>query len=829
MIPYNLFTEKVAIYLEDLFKGLFYSYNEKACPNILQDIQYILLIFENAKYSPNTFLNFIELNLSRKKINNLYLDIIKNKRISENEHLKKRMIQFLTQKKGLNDIESLVYVLKNIEITKNHSFIDEIISSLDNFIIIEDDFFEEQINNKFRLYNDICKLFNKNKLRNNYNYFKRCKETLNNIFIKIENFEFTYQEIIQINLQIDQDYFKEKLRILINNDDISNIYYHIKNFIKRFDKIYNELLNAYNFYKIFFSNSKKSFIENYIENNIIKLKEKININLLNEIEGSVNINSKIKKALKYGKLINSRFFIALFNDCKKKSKENETQLFDDCIKHFCELELLNNWNEDIDIEQIPNYKIISEEIASIIKENKKDKKKCEEIIHEELNIIKYIYNITDNKQQIINMDLPIKNSKSVEIKLKNNIIEENGKEDLKSLNKSIEENLIYLPFLETLKKVLYSIKSLIEIFQVVQTDTYIIIKNMVELLDSKGIKITLKNIKDYINLLASNKNIEIDIASFDKKDKLSILVDILALLYNKEDEIKFAFIKKSEEIKALLEFVGETENSKIQIKDILDFINVSDFFDNIISLSIENDNKLIEELKISFQASPSFGNTVNNYLNNFKEIKNVYEEFLNKPEVSRKKIEQILKHSNIELFFNNNSLSIEIKGSYTDFLNNDKTFNNKDLQELHDRALLFSNKPFDNMSIYVVKDFKEKQEQSKIFVEIVENINILIKYLNDLYIKGYPFSIEVKITIDNYKAFDHRKNDIKKIIENYRNITVCLEEAQTEAYKEKPLIRLIFGHQFYNIYRYLNNRNNENNIIPLLNKISDNKIKKIQN
>ena len=829
LIPYNLFTENAASLLEDLFKNIFYSYNEKACPNILQDIQNILLIFESAKYPPKSFLNFIEEKLTRREINNLYLDIIKNNRISENEHLKNRMIQFLTQKKGLDDIQSLFYVLKNIEIIKNHSFIDEIMSSLDNFIITEDDFYEDQINNKFKLYDYICKLSNRKNLNNNdYNYFKRCRQALNNIINKIKNFEFVYEEVIQIKHQIDQDYFKEKLRILINNNDISNFYNHIKNNIKRFNKIHYELLIALNFYKTFFNNLEKSFIENYIENNIIKLLEINNISFLNEIEEFINKNQKIQKALKNEKIMNSKFFIALFNDCKKKSKEEESQLFDDCINIFCELELLNSWNENIGIEQIPNYEIISEEIASIIKENKKDKKKCEEIIHQELNIIKYTYNNTDNKKQIINMDLPIKLSKSDETKIKNNIIEKSGKEDLKSRNKSIEENLIYLPFLETLKKVLYSIKLLIDVFKVEKTDTYIIIKQMIDMI-SKDKIITLKKIKDYINLLASNKNIEIDITSFDKKDNNSILVDILALIYNKEEEIKFAFIKKSEEIKALLEFVGETENSKIQIKDILDFINVSDFFDNIISLSIENDNKLIEELKISFQTSPAFGNIVNNYLNNFKEIKNVYEEFSNKPEVSRKKIEQILKHSNIEIFFNNNSRSIEIKGSYTDFLNNDKNFYNKDLQELHDRALLFSNKPFDNISIYAIKDFKEKQEQSKIFVEIVENINILIKYLNDLYIKGYPFSIEVKITIDNFKAFDNRKNDIKNIIENYRNITICLEEAQTEAYKEKPLIRLIFGQQFYNIYRYLNNRSNDNNIIPLLNRISDSKIKKIPN
>jgi hypothetical protein len=129
----------------------------------------------------------------------------------------------------------------------------------------------------------------------------------------------------------------------------------------------------------------------------------------------------------------------------------------------------------------------------------------------------------------------------------------------------------------------------------------------------------------------------------------------------------------------------------------------------------------------------------------------------------------------------------------------------------------------------VTKDFKKKQENSKIFVEIVENINILISYLYALFIKGYPNSIKLDIIIDECQAFDSENKNIKKIIDNYKVLTNLLEEAQTEAYKERPLIRLIYGQQFYDIYTYLKNSNNSTNINPLLNKISDNRIKKTPN
>lgn len=65
------------------------------------------------------------------------------------------------------------------------------------------------------------------------------------------------------------------------------------------------------------------------------------------------------------------------------------------------------------------------------------------------------------------------------------------------------------------------------------------------------------------------------------------------------------------------------------------------FFELIKILGKESDNNdfsLIEEFKSAFDTMPSFGNSFRNYLNNYRKIKNVYEEYLDKPEVSRKKM-----------------------------------------------------------------------------------------------------------------------------------------------------------------------------------------------
>ena len=72
-----------------------------------------------------------------------------------------------------------------------------------------------------------------------------------------------------------------------------------------------------------------------------------------------------------------------------------------------------------------------------------------------------------------------------------------------------------------------------------------------------------------------------------------------------------------------------------------------------------------------------------------------------------------------------------------------------------------------------------------------------------------------------------KKYEIKDIIKYYKELTNNLENAQTEAYKEKELIRLIYGQQFYDLFNYFINSNRNIDIMPLLKKISNNRIIKL--
>ena len=904
LIPEEIFNFGIAKFLYEKFMILFSTYQEKICRTIVNDIFNIIKIFKKVEYNFNDFLTFIEKRFSTRILSDLYLLLIKNDILSKDKNLKNCIIRFFTNKKIIRDMDTILYIIDNLNEIKNEAFINDFLNNLDGYILTEKDFFDEQSYSKIKLYKIIRSTFRGNSF-NSGNYLIKSSQAITDFYNKLNNLNIIYNEAIIIKEELNKDYFKDNLKLL----DDEYLSKKLKEKINEIEKNYNKLLKAKQFFKLFFEFSEQNFI-NEIEQLITEINNFYLINSIKDINKFFNNNEKLEFWEKYNKINESKIFTGLYLENKKKfSNEDEIKIFEATIKSFCELQILNKYNRNFQIKEIPYLEIISNSIENIINENlvnndsKENKRNCISLIEKELKFISDAYLNKDFKNPIcINSNLNSfktnnniidsskkedkKEEKINEIKLvenelqkedekdeedngnfinivednirlnnaffedhneiveQNNIIlEENNEKNsgilkeydlgnefnnriyLKDDKISIKEYLIYLPFLESLKKILKSIKLLTELFKVKKTIFYREIMEIYKKVTSDKNDITLRQIEENIERL---KTLGIDIASFKGEDENKIFIDFLKILCNNEEGIKYVFGKTNEEIKALSEFVGESENSKIQIKDIQDFMNVSNFFENIKALNSDTDESLIDEFKTAFITTPSFGNSFRNYLNNFGEIKNVYEEYLDKPEVSRKKIEQILKYSNIEITFDNATRLLKINGVYTDILGVDRTFNNNDLQELHDRALLFTNKIFSNISDNVVDKLEEKTKNSKIFVEIVENINILVNYLTSLYIKGYPNLFKEKIHIKDSIAVKENM-EIKDVIKHYKKITSLLEESQTEAYKEKPLIRLLYGQQFYDIYNYLNNNNNNIDIISLLKKLSDNKIIKIPN
>ena len=813
LIPDYIFDKSTIKELEDNFKYLFfYNYNIKSCENILNDIYKILEIMVSSNYPIKNFLVYIEASsLSKNKISNLYLRVIQDIKLNQNEELKISALTYLIEKNMISDFNS-VYSIVQIIGTKNKNLIKNFLYIIGNFTIKEEDFFNPIMTNKFKLYITIFQYFP------DYHYLSFIKDSnksLSNLYNKLYNKNLTNKEFIKITKNLEDNDFQEKIiafNMLKNDTEEAK---KMTEFLKREKGVYNllkgQLVKCENFLKTFFGNEEKNNIDIIIKNKNLILNSKNIGKDLNTIEKFISNSNIFKDYKDYFRLFDSRFFMALYKDnsSKKNDDENLKDIFNKTIKDFLNLVILNDLNEDLNINEIPSKNIIIEETKKIIKRSKiikKDKKQeCLSKIKNELNVINEI-NMVLNKtsKKNINVDINEQNSDDIFI---------------------TERKLIYLSYYSNIKRTIQSLIFLIDLFKVNKTDIYQKINDKKNEIDNND-NVCLKDIINYIKFLKELKGFEIDITIFDKSENNSVFVEFLTILDNNEEEMEFLIGKKNNEIKALSEFIGESENSKIQIGDIQDFINICDFFENMKALNVQNDIELIEEFKTAFVTAPSFANSFSNYLNNFKEIKSVYEEFLDKPEMSRNKIEQILKYSNIDIYFDNDSRSFIIEGAYNDIQGQSKKFNYNDLLELNDRALLFCNKIFDKKVNDLVENFEDKKKNSEFFIDLVENITQLKNYLFSLYMKGYPFSLKLVIHIENNIALCNG-DKIEILLENYIKLSEDLENEQTKAYSEKSLIRLLYGHQFYDIYNYLFNKKGDIDIMPLLKRLSNNKIFKL--
>ena len=100
--------------------------------------------------------------------------------------------------------------------------------------------------------------------------------------------------------------------------------------------------------------------------------------------------------------------------------------------------------------------------------------------------------------------------------------------------------------------------------------------------------------------------------------------------------------------------------------------------------------------------------------------------------------------------------------------------------------------------------------------------------MNDIYKKGFPRIITVKIIFESNEIENKRKNFLDdKEIDNIElknkltNILLTFKKQQIKVYQTKPLIRFIYGYQFNLLYNYLNMKIKNDNIIHLLKYITN--------
>ena len=150
----NTFEKKVIKALQDRFKELLPTYNNKECPNFIDDVVELIYLSDKSKVDIKKFLNeFIEKKFCVEIVNDIYVNLTNNKKGLSKE-CNKIILKYFTECKENSDPKSLsdlIYKCNNLR--------DDMLSNLNKFILNENDilnfnetknyiFFRELVNKK---------------------------------------------------------------------------------------------------------------------------------------------------------------------------------------------------------------------------------------------------------------------------------------------------------------------------------------------------------------------------------------------------------------------------------------------------------------------------------------------------------------------------------------------------------------------------------------------------------------------------------------------------------------------------------------------------------
>ena len=297
----------------------------------------------------------------------------------------------------------------------------------------------------------------------------------------------------------------------------------------------------------------------------------------------------------------------------------------------------------------------------------------------------------------------------------------------------------------------------------------------------------------------------------DKLAQLPIPVKIdspyfmfLTALNNKKELVEFIFDKKEEDVRSLVEFIDDVDNTFLKVTDVQDLIKVVNFFEQIKSLRAINDINLMQGLLNLCQQNvyKYIDVYVHNVAVNLIALKDLYMSTTNKEEFTKQKIQELIELSKFEI---TNGVC-EIK------YGNNKTIKFEDVLELRDRVLL--KKKTETQAYSNINDLDEfgnndQFENDKMtFSKIISSISTVINKSITLQNKGYPFPIKLSIEIImNVATIDYQDNQsIISIDEMIADLTLkeeTLQQIVLKAYKENEVLTFLYGNLFTILTQFL--------------------------
>ena len=355
------------------------------------------------------------------------------------------------------------------------------------------------------------------------------------------------------------------------------------------------------------------------------------------------------------------------------------------------------------------------------------------------------------------------------------------------------------------------------------------------MIEINDIIIKINNNKDIETIKICNNTLK-ELKIFDGNEKKNRLIKILNKFKEHPNSILYLLNKTNQDLNNLQEIASLNENGIVNVNDILDMAKCIEFFKDFGTLNeIQkmSDNELYEKLDKNVKDNKDVDIYFENYINSYDQIR-ILEITVDRSEFLKSKILELF--NGCEFLLSNikqelkDSNEILFKCSYEKNINEKKyevNLSKNDIISLRDRALLAK---------IIIPEYEY-------FTESTTDIINISNILNEIYIKGYPEIIKIKINYKmeilikeddkkkeinpkiEYFMDDNKKNDFKEIISELKIILQELEQKQLNAYKTETLIRYLYGRQFNLLYDSLQD-NKINQLEPLLKYITNDKYTK---
>ena len=759
--------------MQKTFEILINTYDIDRCPNFINDVTNLIYYSDQVKYKEINLVENIQKMLNSELVDQIYHNLLTQYNDISEEVVDKILAFFTDNSWNINVSVVLEFINKCPKIKG------KIMKKLNKYIIQENEFYEIEETNNYKLLSGLMKSHNFNQMDNNLEVDEYIENSLIVIsgveqkikdldinynliayFIDSKNEQLLYERLLIISI-LNEKEAKHKLNLLIKNTKI--IKSAINNIQSYLDKMTLFFSNKYyldlNELKTILNNIKVSTIKKYIE--------KYSFDYSNYL---TKLNKDYERI---GKKSDSYFFITVYNDIKTKKSLDDENTFTSAITSFGKMKDIFAKNKLKDSDGMVEMCLMP------FKGKEEELKKEIETDIELLNLTK----VKDKFQLYNDMLIILKRT--------------------------------------TIMTIIEDLKVFIDKMGCTKGDFFKELNNINSYLQKRKVKY----IQQSIDILTKN---EINIDGKDKNNK--IFLSTLHLIKNQLGSIDFLFNYTIEDCKSIQELPGVFDSGFLSVEDIFN-LEKSIIFMNKFRKRNELDIKMIKEFREELLRD---NNSIYfmKYINNYPILNELMVNGLDRAEMSKNKVSLILENSEFTITNINKEF---FKCFYFDKNRNNKNelipsnLTLKELFDIRDRAQL-------NRSM-ISQDGKDAQKNekiilnNKIFIELVSEVNNVYGLLQEIYWKGFSQEIICKIKIQNdnivYNIENKDYKEFEEVVKIIKDILEKIKSQQILGYKNMKLIRYFFGLHFDYFYKRLNEPRQKHlfELLPFLNYCTNELIK----